>query len=147
MKRAEFPGDRWSGHVSFPGGSEESVDRDMFSTAVRETREEVGLDLLTQARPLGRLNTTNTRARSPIRPLMIVPFVFELQQPVTLRLSAEAVESFWLPLDPAFSGSFDETYHHPFGPVRMKFPSWHYQGKVVWGLTYNMLQDLRGRKT
>ncbi len=147
MKRAEAPGDRWSGHVSFPGGREEPADDSMFVTAVRETREEVGLDLLQAARPLGRLTTTNTRPRTPVRPLVIVPYVFELQKPVTLELNAEAQEAFWLPLGAAFTGQFDGIHPYRMGPVRMNFPCFHYAGKTIWGLTYKMLMDLKARQT
>ncbi len=147
MKRAEHPGDRWSGHVSFPGGREEPDDPTMFDTAVRETREEVGIDLLATSRPLGRLQTTDTRPRTPIRPLVIIPFVFELAGPVTLQPNAEVQECFWLPLEPAFRGEFDGVHPYQLGPVRMKLPCWHHAGKTIWGLTYKMLLDLQARQT
>eukprot|EP00928_Gymnodinium_smaydae_P057867 TRINITY_DN41092_c0_g1_i1.p1 TRINITY_DN41092_c0_g1~~TRINITY_DN41092_c0_g1_i1.p1 ORF type:complete len:325 (-),score=17.46 TRINITY_DN41092_c0_g1_i1:283-1194(-) len=43
--RASRDGDKWSGHVAFPGGKRESTDVDDRATAVRETLEEVGLQL------------------------------------------------------------------------------------------------------
>lgn len=45
IKRAGRVGDRWSGHVAFPGGRRDPPDVDDRATAIRETREEVGLDL------------------------------------------------------------------------------------------------------
>lgn len=45
IKRASQFGDRWAGHVAFPGGKKEPSDVDDQAAAARETREEVGLDL------------------------------------------------------------------------------------------------------
>jgi 8-oxo-dGTP pyrophosphatase MutT (NUDIX family) len=40
-------GDRWTGHVAFPGGKRDPEDTDDRAVAIRETSEEVGLDLTT----------------------------------------------------------------------------------------------------
>ena len=45
IKRTTRAGDRWNGHIAFPGGRQEPDDEDDASTSVRETDEEVGLDL------------------------------------------------------------------------------------------------------
>ena len=47
IKRAGRAGDRWSGHTALPGGKRDPQDSDDLAAAVRETREEVGLDLTT----------------------------------------------------------------------------------------------------
>ena len=46
IKRAGRKGDRWSGHIAFPGGSRDPSDVDDRAVAIRETMEEVGLDLM-----------------------------------------------------------------------------------------------------
>src|SRR5262244_1017581 len=45
IKRAERPGDHWSGHLALPGGRAQTEDRDLIATAARETFEEVGINL------------------------------------------------------------------------------------------------------
>lgn len=139
MKRAFRDGDRWSGQVSFPGGREERRDPDLLSTAVRETREEVGLDLARTARLLGRLE--------PLRPVsgggvVVAPFVFARTREEPVALGDEAVSTFWLPLDRAVSGELDDVYHYRKGDVDLPFPCWRYLDQVVWGLTYRMLNSL-----
>lgn len=45
IKRASRVGDRWTGHVALPGGKRDPEDVEDKATAIRETREEIGLDL------------------------------------------------------------------------------------------------------
>jgi len=45
IKRATREGDRWTGHVALPGGKRDPEDKDDSSVAIRETWEEVGLDI------------------------------------------------------------------------------------------------------
>src|SRR5262245_34151321 len=54
IRRAERPTDLWSGHMAFPGGRRSPEDRDLLATAVRETEEEVGLDLARHGELVGR---------------------------------------------------------------------------------------------
>src|SRR6266511_1878023 len=42
IKRAERPGDHWSGHLALPGGRAQDEDADLIATAARETYGEVG---------------------------------------------------------------------------------------------------------
>lgn len=45
IKRASRMSDKWSSHVAFPGGRKEEEDENGLYTAMRETWEEIGLDL------------------------------------------------------------------------------------------------------
>lgn len=45
IKRASRAGDMWTGHVALPGGKRDLEDEDDRAVAVRETSEEIGLDL------------------------------------------------------------------------------------------------------
>jgi 8-oxo-dGTP pyrophosphatase MutT (NUDIX family) len=142
MQRSERAGDPWSGHVSLPGGRAGKGDADLLAAAVRETREEVGLDLERCARELGSLDPIPAMARGRVLPLTITPFVFARTEEQPLTLGAEATSCFWLPLAEAASGRLDSVHEYRLGPVRLELPCWRYRDYVVWGLTYQMLGRL-----
>src|SRR5512140_1799579 len=48
IRRAEHPRDPWSGQMGLPGGRVDPGDPSPFAAAVRETAEEIGLDLATR---------------------------------------------------------------------------------------------------
>src|ERR671920_2114796 len=45
IRRADRSGDPWSGHMALPGGRREPGDTDLLATAIRETAEELGIEL------------------------------------------------------------------------------------------------------
>src|SRR5215471_4539492 len=74
IKRAANPRDFWSGHLALPGGRRQPEDADLRITAIRETHEEVGLDLNDGGEILGRLDTVvPVSARLPN--ITITPYV------------------------------------------------------------------------
>ncbi len=138
MKRAERPGDPWSGHISLPGGRHESFDPDLHATAIRETREELGVELA-GARFLGQLTALTPRTSGP-KGIEVTPFVFLTEVAVEPMCGPEALSAFWLPLETAAAGGFDSTYSYPGSG--MTFPSWTFDGHVIWGLTWRILGDV-----
>lgn len=142
MKRAVRLGDLWSGHMALPGGREDPSDASLLDTAVRETHEEVGLDLSRCARVVGRLDSVPAMSRSVPVALTITPFVFTLERPEPLSLGPEAELTLWLPLAQAASGELSSTvpYHLPQGTVSA--PCWQFEKQTIWGLTYRMLSSL-----
>jgi 8-oxo-dGTP pyrophosphatase MutT (NUDIX family) len=138
MKRTERTGDPWSGHISLPGGRYDKRDLDLLACAIRETREELGIDL-EGARLLGNLPTLSPLSAGP-NGMEVTPFVFATQEPVEAHVSAEAAAAFWLPIETAMSGALDDLYTYP-GTDR-QFPSWRYEGHVIWGLTFRILAEL-----
>jgi len=141
IQRAEHPGDRWSGHVSMPGGRADEGDADLLATAIRETREEVGLEL-GGAALLGRLAATRAIAKGKILPMTITPYVFHLADDAPVTLNHEAVASFWFPLDRAARGELDGKYEYELGPLPLQLDCWRFEGQTVWGLTFEMLRGL-----
>jgi 8-oxo-dGTP pyrophosphatase MutT (NUDIX family) len=142
IRRAVFPGDPWSGHVALPGGHAHAGDLSLLATAQRETREEVGIDLERSAELLGRLGE-----QSPMTgmALTVTPFFFALRDAVSLELSREVEEAFWVPLGPIAQGVRDSTYRLERGGASLSFPAWQVGRHEVWGLTYRLLSELLQR--
>jgi 8-oxo-dGTP pyrophosphatase MutT (NUDIX family) len=139
MKRTERPGDPWSGHISLPGGRFDQTDADLLATAIRETREELGIDLA-GARLLGNLPALSPLSAGPAG-IEVTPFVFATTEPVVPQLSAaEAAAAFWLPLEQALGGALDDVYVYP--GTQRQFPSWRFDGHIIWGLTFRILGEL-----
>ena len=80
IHRAEHPQDPWSGQMAFPGGRCERGDEDLERTAIRETAEEIGLDLRRSGHALGSLDETRAMSRMRALDLSITPFVFRLRE-------------------------------------------------------------------
>ena len=145
MKRADRDGDPWSGHISLPGGGYQASDGDLLVTSIRETREELGIDL-DGTRLLGSLEAIHPRLTGP-NGIQVTPFVFATAAALEPVCGPEARAAFWLPIDLAASGALDGTYTYPSSQAT--FPSWNYEGHVIWGLTHRILQRLLelGRQT
>ena len=74
IKRAQNPRDPWSGHLALPGGKPESADTNLRITAIRETHEEVGLNVAAGGEILGQLDTiVPSSKRIPL--IRVTPFI------------------------------------------------------------------------
>ncbi len=142
IRRAEHPSDPWSGHMALPGGRRDDGDHDLEETAVRETREEVGIDLLVHGRRLARLPDHPAVARGVRVGLVIAPFVFALRRDVTLAPNEEIAEALWTPLAPLARGEGGGTFKYEHDGQLYDLPYLDVGGRRVWGLTYQMLQKL-----
>jgi 8-oxo-dGTP pyrophosphatase MutT (NUDIX family) len=142
MRRALREGDRWAGQVSLPGGHVDPTDADEIAAARRETLEEVGLDLTSDATLLGALTPLRAMARGRAVDLWITPLVFRYHGEGGLRLGPEADAAFWLPLGPAARGELDAEYPYEHEGKVLALPSWRHGAWTVWGLTHRILREL-----
>lgn len=142
IHRAERPGDTWSGQIAFPGGRREPGDPDLLATAIRETREEIGVDLGAAER-LGALD--DMHPRTPVLPPVVVrPFVFALAERPRLVLSAEVQDAFWVSFralaDPA--ARREVTIQHR--GMSRTLPAYVIENRTIWGMTERILTPLLG---
>jgi 8-oxo-dGTP pyrophosphatase MutT (NUDIX family) len=141
IKRAEYEGDPWSGQIAFPGGRAEKRDTSLAETAIRETREETGIDLSREGVVVGRLDDLRPRAvRLPA--IMVRPFVALLDRSAPLVLSNEVALSFWLPfVELARTGSWHESTVR-VGGGQINARVFRHQEHVIWGMTERILAQL-----
>jgi 8-oxo-dGTP pyrophosphatase MutT (NUDIX family) len=143
--RARRVGDPWSGHMALPGGRRDPADGSLLATAVRETVEEIGLDLGDAAVHLGRLEVV--RPASPHLPRMsITPHVFGVPAETSAAATSDEVDAVhWVSLDllrdPATRGEIEI----PLPGGAQRFPGLEVAGDVVWGLTYRILENFLSR--
>jgi len=142
MRRAMRAGDRWSGQISLPGGHVEPTDPSVVAAAIRETHEEVGLDLARDAEVLGELAPLQAMARGRRVDLLITPVVFQYRGTGAVTLGPEADDAFWLPLGPVRRGELDAEHRYEHEGVVHPLPSWRFGERVVWGLTHRILGEV-----
>ncbi len=142
IRRAEVERDPWSGHVACPGGRKEEADLDLSATAVREMREETGIDLARQGRMLGTLD--DIHPRTPVLPPILVrPFVAVVGGQTAVVPSVEVADFTWVPfdalLDEANWGTAPVSTRALGVQVR---PVFRHADYVVWGMTEYLLRQL-----
>jgi 8-oxo-dGTP pyrophosphatase MutT (NUDIX family) len=140
IRRAERTGDPWSGHMALPGGRREAADPDLLTTAIRETAEEVGIQLR-HVELAGSLD--DVVPRTPVLPPIAVrPYVFLLGSRPATNLNAEVTAASWVPL----SHLLRPDTHHPVrlevaGQVRL-VQAYELRDAMVWGMTERILTAL-----
>ncbi len=142
IRRAERRGDPWSGDMAFPGGVVSASDSGPYEAALRETFEEIGLDLGCDARPIGELSHVLSVAHLRPLPMAIVPFVFDLTSTPAFRTGPEVQESLWVPLARFADPRRREHLVRPLLGIPLRFECCRYADRTVWGLTLRMIDDL-----
>ncbi len=152
IRRSENRKDRHSGQVAFPGGSQEHSDNSLVETALRETREEVGI------------NADNIKVLSTLKPyktisfFKVTPVVGLLSWPCTMNLQeTEVARAFTIPLawlqdESNFelrerrtpSGEIDTSRRYPVVYFR------EYDGETLWGasarMTLNFIKAMQDKE-
>jgi len=143
IKRATHPDDPWSGQIALPGGKRNADEASLALTAMREMREETGVDLATAAVMLGELD--ELRPRSPLLPPIIVrPFVFAVASRPALVLSDEVAEAFWAPLRDVFDPARRQEISVSLPGVHMRRSAIGVGEHVIWGMTEHILRTFEG---
>jgi 8-oxo-dGTP pyrophosphatase MutT (NUDIX family) len=142
IHRAEDPADPWSGHMAFPGGRVERADADSRAAAERETREEIGLDLGEVGTLYGRLSDVAAVGRGRPLSLVVEPYVYAIENRPEFSPNHEVAAVVWVPLSYLLDRSNRSTVPWRHGDVDLRLPCYRYQGHVIWGLTFGMVDEL-----
>ena len=124
-----------AGEISFPGGVYEEPDETLLNTALRETHEEVGLELPPES-VVGRLPTVFTLTEFKVSPFL----TFQVSLPRLKPNPGEVDEIIEAPLTPLFS-----TLQRDIGfkPEEDMWECW-YREHRVWGATARILRHIAG---
>lgn len=142
IHRAESASDPWSGQMALPGGRVEPTDENSLQAAIRETREEVALDLEGDATFLGRLSETSPRGHGRRLGLVIMPFLFGLIAEPSLALNDEVQGALWVPLSFLGDRSNRSWMWRWRSILPIRLPCYRYNGYLLWGLTLRILDEL-----
>lgn len=136
-ERARREGDPWSGQVGLPGGRRHRKDGTILETALRETEEEVGLDLDGKAEILGHMPP---RAPGKKPEMLAGPYVALARTSMAPTAGSEVVSTFWCPpaaLPPTRTTAVVSTI---LGELTV--PAFRDEGELIWGFTYRLLEEL-----
>lgn len=144
IKRVEREGDSWSGQVALPGGRQDPDDESLLATAMRETWEEIGLQLGTLGETLGVLD--DVAPRTPVLPPIAVrPYVFAVPREAATVAGAEVAEIFWVPLELLRDESrWAEAEVNATG-ITLKVPAIRYGEHTIWGMTHRIVLQVLNR--
>lgn len=139
IRRAKREGDPWSGQVAFPGGMVKATDGSFQETAMRETAEEVGVDLSSSAAAfLGYMRSVKAKTRD----VLVVPSVFRMAIPALVILNNEVASYEWVPVKSLARREARSTYLLRRKGAKVAFPSLVHNAMVIWGLTERILSDI-----
>jgi len=123
-----------AGQVSFPGGRMEDSDADIEVTALRETREEIGISE-EQVSIIGYLETMPT-----VTGYAVTPIVGFVDGSVPLEIDTTEVEyAFEVPLSFLTESANHRMVTREWQGLSFSMVEFHYEGQRIWGATAQML--------
>ena len=129
-----------AGQVSFPGGRIDAGDAGPAEAALREAREEIGLER-SSIETLGFLDPFAT-----ITGFHVMPVVGWIDPPAEYRHAPSEVEEvFEAPLSFVLDPSNAQLRERDFFGRRRRYHVFEWQGREIWGATAAMLINLRER--
>lgn len=130
-----------SGQISFPGGKMEKDDIDLRQTALRETKEEIGLEQMNNS-----IITQLTDIYIPPSNFMVSPYVaIHKSKPIFIPEPSEVEDIIHFPLTSLLDDTIIEqkTIFLKNYNAHIKVPAYIFQEKVIWGATAIILAELK----
>ena len=141
IKRPDNVNDPFSGHIAFPGGKIRDGDGTKLNAAIRETYEEVGVNIQASGRVLGSLddvNPNNPRAAN----IIVTPYVSFLPEEVELKPCEYEVEAaLWIPVSHLTDeNNFLIRLREREGRSKEDYV-YSYDKYIIWGMTGRILRQ------
>ena len=126
---------RHGGEISFPGGIWDEKDIDLLDTAIRETREELGLEIdrsmvIGQLKPVTTLNSGFT----------IIPFITMLDKLPDIIPNSEIASVLRIPFFSLFRTIEDDK--DPLHKSILEMYTFKFQEHLIWGASARMLKQI-----
>ena len=124
------------GEVSFPGGMYEVEDESLETTALRESKEETGLDI-TKVDILGPIDTVVSRFN-----ISVTPYVGIVPNNIELNNNSDEIEAcFRVPLSFLLQDKRHRNDEINRNGDIFFMPAYEYDSYIIWGLTAMMTVD------
>ncbi len=139
IKRNTYEGVH-SAQVSLPGGRQDSTDPSLTFTALRETFEEIGIEVRNE-NVIGQLSPLYI----PPSNFLVTPYLAAIQEEPVFRPDPREVNYLIeIPLLHLLDESLvGETTVSPAQGIRMKVPCFTFENEIVWGATAAILCELK----
>ena len=124
-----------AGEISFPGGKLDVNDSNLLDTALRETSEEIGLNV-SKNEIIGQLNPVKTLTTG----FLILPFVCMLEQIPSLVTNSEVEKILHIPLNPFLQTVAKDC--DPSHNLMNEMYTFEYQKQIVWGASARILKQI-----
>jgi 8-oxo-dGTP pyrophosphatase MutT (NUDIX family) len=126
------------GQISFPGGARDSSDQTLLHTAVRESREEIGLQEK-DIDVIGELDDELTTTSS----FIVTPFVAMIPWPYHFTENEDEVaEIISVPIEALLEKGVMERTTETLEGRNIESYVYNYKGKVIWGATARIMKKL-----
>ena len=124
-----------AGEISFPGGKLDTNDSNLLDTALRETSEEIGLNV-SKNEIVGQLNPVKTLTTG----FLILPFVCMLEQIPPLVTNSEVEKILHIPLSPFLQTVAKDC--DPSHNLMNEMYTFEFQKQIVWGASARILKQI-----
>ena len=125
-----------AGEISFPGGKFDANDSDLLETALRETSEEIGLQV-SQDQVIGQLTPVMTLNSG----FLILPFVCLLNDIPVLMANSEVENILHIPLN-SFLKTVAKDTDSSHNLIDEMY-TFEYQNQIVWGASARILKEVK----